>query len=231
MSMLHTEDVDRLLALTSSTDDPVLDEMEAQAEREGFPTVGHEVGAFFRLCARLADADSIFEFGSGFGYSAYWMAPAVGSNGRIVLTEVDEEELDQARTYFEQGGYADRAVFEAGDALEVVERYDGPFDIVHLDHENDRYLDAFEVVRDKIPSGGLVVADNVLHSGEGLSPADLRAVLSGEATPEERPGCSGIVEYYNRVSEDPDFETSVVPVGEGVFASIRKGNSSGANPY
>ena len=219
--MLHTEDVDQLLMLTNPADDPVLDRMEEQAEREGFPTVGHEVGAFFRLCARLTNADSIFEFGSGFGYSAYWMAPAVGSEGRIVLTEVDEDELNQARAYFDQGGYADRAVFEAGDALEVVERYDGPFDVVHLDHENDRYLEAFEVVRDKLPSGGLVVADNVLHSGDEMSPADLRAVLNGAATPEERSSCSGMVEYYNRVSGDPNFETTIIPVGEGVFASIR----------
>lgn len=219
--MLHTTDVDELLTLLNPAEDPVLDRMEDQADREEFPTVGHEVGAFFRLCARLMDAESVFEFGSGFGYSAYWMAPAIGPTGRIVLTEVDEKELEQAREYFEQGGYTDRAVFEGGDALEVIERYDGPFDLVHLDHENERYLDGFEAVREKVSQGGMVVADNVLHSGEGMSPADLRAVLGGAKSPDEGSSLAGIAEYYTHVTDDPEFETSVVPVGEGVFASVR----------
>lgn len=219
--MLHTDDVDELLTLLNPADDPVLERMEEQADHEEFPTVGHEVGAFFRLCARLMDAESVFEFGSGFGYSAYWMAPAIGPAGQIVLTEVDEEELDQARDYFEQGGYADRAVFEGGDALEVVDRYDGPFDLVHLDHENERYLDGFEAVHNKVSQGGMVVADNVLHSGEGMSPADLRAVLDGAHSPAEGSSLAGITEYYSHVIDDPEFETSVIPVGEGLFASVR----------
>nr|WP_224829937.1 O-methyltransferase [Saliphagus infecundisoli] len=219
--MLHTVDVDGLLTLMNPADDPILERMEDQANREGFPTVGHEVGAFFRLCARLMDAESVFEFGSGFGYSAYWMAPAIGPAGQIVLTEVDEDELDQARAYFEQGGYADRAVFERGDALEVIDRYDGPFDLVHLDHENERYLDGFETVREKVSQGGVIVADNVLHSGEAMSPADLRAVLDGARTPDEGSSLAGIAEYYTHVTNDPEFETSVIPVGEGIFASVR----------
>ncbi|WP_114578688.1 O-methyltransferase [Saliphagus sp. LR7] len=221
MSMLHTDDVNEILTLMNPGDDPVLECMEDQANREEFPTVGHEVGAFFRLCARLMDAESVFEFGSRFGYSAYWMAPAIGPAGRIVLTEVDEEELDQARTYFEQGGYADRAVFERGDALEIVDRYDGPFDLVHLDHENERYLAGFETVREKVSQGGMIVADNVLHSGDAMSPADLRAVLDGPHSPEEGSSLAGIAEYYTHVIDDPEFETSVVPVGEGIFVSVR----------
>ncbi|MFB6139850.1 MAG: O-methyltransferase [Halosimplex sp.] len=223
MSMLHTTAVDSLLSLTAPADDPVLDEMEARADSEGFPTVGPEAGAVLRLCARLAGASSVFEFGSGFGYSAYWLAPAVGPDGRIVLTEVDEDELAQARTYFERGGYADRAVFEHGDALSVVGDYDGPFDAVLLDHENDRYVEGFEAVRGKVPVGGVVVADNVLHSSAdpGFGPADLDAVLR-----DEKPETGGsehewMAEYYRHVRDDPDFETTVLPVGEGLFASVR----------
>src|SRR6056297_372430 len=107
-----TEQFARTLAPAS---DAVIEEMDAKADREGFPTVGPAVGGWLRLVARMVDADRVFEFGSGFGYSAYWMAPAVSDDGQIVLTEFDEDELDQARTYFERGGYADRAAFESGD--------------------------------------------------------------------------------------------------------------------
>ncbi len=220
MSLLHTESVDRLLSLTTPEGDDIIAEMEQQAEQSGFPTVGSEVGAFLRLCARLTGAKSIFEFGSGYGYSAYWMAAAIGPGGEIVLTEFDEEELAQARSYFERGGYVDRATFESGDALDVVDRYDGPFDIVLLDHENSHYVEGFDAVRGKISEGGVVVADNVFHSGTDMAPAQLEARLSGE-TPAGNATLDGIAEYYAHVRDDPDFETTAVPVGEGLFVSVR----------
>ncbi|MBX0294597.1 O-methyltransferase [Haloarcula nitratireducens] len=223
MSMLHTESVDRLLSLTSPAADPVVEAMEKRAETEGFPTVGNEVGSTLRLFARLESATSVFEFGSGFGYSAYWLAPVVGSDGTIVLTEVDEDELELAREYFERGGYDDRAVFELGDALDVVERYDGPFDMVLLDHENDRYVDAFEAVREKVRPGGLIVADNVLHTAE-MDPAELERRLTDDAVAEPGSSADELGTYFEHVRDDPDFETTVLPVGEGLFASVRVTN-------
>jgi predicted O-methyltransferase YrrM len=222
VSILHTDAVDEVLSLTALERDEVLSEMEAQAEAEGFPTVGHEVGAFLRLCAWTTGADAVFEFGSGFGYSAYWVAPVVGPDGRVVLTEVDEEELDQARRYFERGGYADRAAFELGDALDVVREYDGPFDVVLLDHENERYVEGFEAVREKVPPGGVVVAENVLHPVE-ITPEDLARRLQGEAALDGGPFLESVVDYFEHVRADEAFETSVVPVGEGLFVSVRTG--------
>ncbi|WP_207588920.1 class I SAM-dependent methyltransferase [Halomontanus rarus] len=221
MSILHTDAVDHILSSTVPNDDTILAEMEERADRDGFPTIGHEVGSFLRLCARLTGARSVFEFGSGYGYSAYWVAPALGDDGQIVLTEVDREELELAREYFERGGYADRAVFEAGDALDVIDRYDGPFDLVLVDHENHRYVDGFEAVREKIAPGGVVVADNVLNSGTEMTPRDLDAYLTGDASADAGSTLEGVTEYYERVRDDPEFETTVVPVGEGLFASVR----------
>ncbi|WP_135304623.1 O-methyltransferase [Haloarcula amylovorans] len=220
MSMLHTESVDRLLSLASPDEDPVVEAMERRARQEGFPTVGHEVGSALRLFARLANATSVFEFGSGFGYSAYWLAPAVGSEGSIVLTEVDEDELELAREYFERGGYEDRAVFELGDALDVVGRYDGPFDMVLLDHENGRYVDAFEAVREKVRLGGLVVADNVLHTAE-MDPEELEIRLTDDTARVPGSPADELGTYLEHVRADPDFETTVLPVGEGLFATVR----------
>jgi predicted O-methyltransferase YrrM len=225
MSLLHTDAVDDLLSTLAGVEseaDPVLAAMEGRADREEFPTVGREVGAVLRLCARLTGATSVFEFGSGFGYSAYWVAPVVGSDGEVVLTEVDADELDQAREYFERGGYADRTRFERGDAVAIVEAYDGPFDLVLLDHENHRYVEGFEAVREKVPVGGAVVADNVLHSSgdPGFDPADLDEVLSGEPAGENAE-LAGIADYYRHVRTAANFETTVFPVGEGLFVTVR----------
>ncbi len=220
MTELVSEAVGRLLRLTAPEMDDVLESMEAQAHESGFPTVGPEVGAFLRLCARLVDAESVFEFGSGYGYSAYWIAPALPSNGQIVLTEVDHDELEQAREYLARGGYDDRAVFEQGDALETVERYDGPFDLVLIDNENHRYVDAFEAVREKVTPGGIVIADNVITATGQFDPEELRAVLEDDHDSADE-NLAGIADYYRHVRSDSAFETVLVPLGEGVTVSVR----------
>jgi len=211
-----TEQFARTLAPAS---DPVIEEMDAKADREGFPTVGPAVGSWLRLVARMVDADRVFEFGSGFGYSAYWMAPAVPEDGQIVLTEIDADELDEAREFLDRGGFADRAVFEHGDAIETVESYDGPFDVVLIDNEKHRYVAAFEAVREKVPVGGAVVADNMIEAGP-LEFEEVRGLLAGDDI-DANEASRGIAAYLERVGEDPAFETGLLPLGEGVAVSVR----------
>ncbi|MEM4782271.1 MAG: O-methyltransferase, partial [Halalkalicoccus sp.] len=86
--MAHlADDVLRFVRATGPERDEILEEMDAYAEEHGFPHVGPEVGGFLRLSAQIADAESVFEFGSGYGYSAYWFAGALPEHGEIVLTE------------------------------------------------------------------------------------------------------------------------------------------------
>jgi predicted O-methyltransferase YrrM len=167
----------------------------------------------------MTDAERVFEFGSGFGYSAYWMAPAVPAEGEIVLTEIDADELDSAREYFRRGGYIDRATFEHGDAIDIVDTYEGPFDVVLVDNEKARYTEAFEAVREKVPVGGVVAADNAIEAGP-LEFDDIRALLAGEDVPASD-ASRGIADYLDTVRTDPDFETGLLPLGEGVAVSVR----------
>jgi predicted O-methyltransferase YrrM len=200
--------------------DDVLREMDERAEREGFPTVGPAVGGWLTLLARAVDAERVFEFGSGFGYSAYWFARALDDEGEVVLTEIDAGELDDARDYFERGGVADRAQFEHGDAIDILERYDGPFDVVLLDNQKSRYVEAFEAVREKLRPGSLVLADNAVTAGV-IDSDDVAALLAGESRPDARDASTGIADYLAHVRDDADFETSLLPLGEGVAVSVR----------
>ncbi|NHN61453.1 MULTISPECIES: O-methyltransferase [Halorussus] len=214
------EETERFVSAMVPDRDDTLREMEAHGEEIGFPTVGPEVGGFLRLAARMVDADRIFEFGSGFGYSAYWFAAALPDDGEIVLTEHDADELDRAREYLARGGYDDLATFEDGDALETVERYDGPFDVVLIDCQKRAYPDAFDAVSEKVAPGGVVIADNAMVSGA----QDFDAILSilegnesGDADEETR----GIADYLLAVRDDPAFETVAIPLGEGIAVSHR----------
>ncbi|WP_115864891.1 O-methyltransferase [Halorussus litoreus] len=221
---LLPEQTERFVRAMAPDRDEVLREMEVHGEEIGFPTVGPEVGAFLGLAAEMVDAERVFEFGSGFGYSAYWFAEALPADGEIVLTEHDPEELDQAREFLDRGGYADRATFEDGDALETIERYDGPFDVVLIDCHKDGYPDALDAVADKVAEGGIVVADNAMESGI----QDFRAILEiVEGGDPDADGLAaddqtlGIAEYLLAVRDDPDFRTAAIPLGEGIAVSCR----------
>lgn len=217
--MVHlTDDVLRFVRATGPQPDETLAEMDAYAERNGFPHVGPEVGGFLRLIARISGAKSIFEFGSGYGYSAYWFAEALSEDGEIVLTEVDKGELEMAREYLERGGYDQLASYELGDALDTIERYDGPFDVVLIDHQKHRYVEAFEAVREKLAPGGVVIADNAMSAEEVVVFEDLLAHVEG-GDPELNEGTDGIAAYLDHVRTASGFETQVLPFGEGIAVS------------
>lgn len=213
------DEAERFARAMGPTPDDVLREMDEKAKSEKFPTVGPAVGGWLLALSRMVDAERAFEFGSGFGYSAYWIARALPPEGEVVLTEIDADELADAREFLARGGFEDRATFEHGDAIEIVEDYDGPFDVVLVDNEKDRYVEAFDAVRSKVARGGVVVADNMMAGPIAFEP--VFALLRGEptdASDRER----GVADYLRRVRGDDGFDTVVLPLGSGVAISHRQ---------
>ncbi|SFS77384.1 O-methyltransferase [Halostagnicola kamekurae] len=234
MTDVLSDEVARFVRAAGPAPDDTLREMDEYAAEAGFPHVGPEVGGTLTLLARMTGARIVFEFGSGYGYSAYWFSRALPDDGRIVLTEIDEDELEMAREYMRTGGFEELAEYELGDALEIVDRYDGPFDLVLLDHQKRRYPEAFDAVRSKVPVGGAIVADNAMTAGSiqfetvleiletsdrdpDRRDADLTADVPNDATDATR----GIATYLATVRDDPAFETIVLPIGEGIAVSYR----------
>ncbi|QLG50505.1 O-methyltransferase [Natrinema halophilum] len=220
MTDVLTDDIARFVRAVGPEPDETLLEMDEYAAAKGFPHVGPDVGAFLRFIARLSDAERIFEFGSGYGYSAYWFADALPDDGEIVLTEVDDAELELAREYMAAGGYDEVARYERGDAMETIETVDGPFDVVLIDHQKSAYADAFDAVRSKLPVGGVVVADNAVTASVVEFDALLEWAEGGSpnGTSEHT---QGVIDYLETVRTDPAFETIVVPLGEGIAVSYR----------
>jgi predicted O-methyltransferase YrrM len=216
--MTVPDDVETFAAAVGPEPDDVLREMDKRADETGFPTVGPAVGGWLQQLVGLVDARRVFEFGSGFGYSAYWFARGLPDEGEIVLTEIDADELDDAREYLDRGGYAEMADFEEGDAIHIVAAYDGPFDVVLIDNEKDRYVEAFEAVREKVPVGGIVVADN-MTAGPFAFETIHRVVVEGGETDDAM--TRGVADYLDHVRADEDFETTLLPLGEGLAVSRR----------
>ena len=193
-------------------DEPVLLEMESYAKEEGFPIVGRNVGVTLEVLARAAGAQRIMELGSGFGYSAYWHARAVGSRGEVHLTDGDPENEARAAEYLGRAGLADRVRFHVGDAVEELRTLDGDFDVIFSDIDKDGYPDAWRAASDRIRPGGLYVCDNVLWYGR----------VAVEDPEDARPHYTEAVLEHNRlVAEDERYVSTIVPTRDGVLVAIR----------
>lgn len=212
-----SEEVQRFMELVGPSPSPVQQEMAAAADEAGFPIIGPEAGGILRILARLVGASRVFEFGSGFGYSATWFAGGLPADGEMVLTEYDPENAERAREYLDRAGVGELATIEVGDACEIVAEYPGPFDVVLFDHEKSRYPEAIPLVESKLPAGGVLVADNMMRG-----PMEFETVLRGlEGGDIGSESAGGVVAYLEQMAAHDAFATTVLPVGNGLAVSVK----------
>lgn len=189
--------------------DPVQQAMEAEGGRRGFPIIGPLVG---RLCATLActiGARTVFEMGSGFGYSTLHFARAVGPGGRVVHTEGDAGLSREARDWMARAGVADRVEFRVGDARDLLRADPGPYDVVFIDADKHQYPECLALAKAKVRVGGLVLTDNTLWSGKVW-----------DAAARDR-DTQGVREYNRAAFSDPALRSTLVPLRDGVAVSLR----------
>lgn len=201
---LHAPELERYLDGLAAPDDALHDEMAALAAELDFPHVGPQGGALLRWLAAGIDARKVLELGSGFGYSAWWLTQAVGRRGYVILTERSKEHARRAKDFLDRAGRGERARIEVGDALETLERLDGPFDLIFNDIDKQSYPRTIELVAERLRPGGLFVTDNTLWQGK---------VASAE-TPDEM---TAAVQSFNRqLGDDARFDTLWLPVRDGL---------------
>jgi predicted O-methyltransferase YrrM len=200
--------IERYLHEWTSPLDPVLREMELFAAEDDFPIVGPQVGQLLHVLARSVRASRVIELGSGFGYSAYWFARAVGPAGRVVLTEYSEERAEQARRFLGRGGLLDRVEFHVGDAIELAAHLEGDADILFNDIDKPLYPRVPAVAGELLRDGGLLISDNMLWFGSVL-----------DEVPRE-PSAQGVKELTRQLFEDPAFETALLPIRDGLSVSV-----------
>ena len=205
-------DIDLYLHELSNPGDPVLREMEVVAAENRFPIVGPQVGCLLHMLVRAVSARRVIELGSGFGYSAYWFARAVGPGGHVILTDTSAERADRAAEYLRRGGLEDRVRILVGDALEIIERIGGQFDIVFNDIDKEHYPQVFDRAASVLRPGGLLISDNMLWFGTVL-----------EQNPTD-PSTRGVKELTRRLYDSAEFDTVLIPIRDGVTVSTYQPN-------
>jgi caffeoyl-CoA O-methyltransferase len=213
LSPVHP-DVERYMTgLAGSTDTPVLLEMEEFARQQNFPIVGRLVGLSLKTLAKSIGAKRVFEFGSGYGYSAYWFAEAVGPDGKVICSDGDPNNLSKAEYFLRQAGLWERIDFRTGLAQTVFQSTQGEFDICYNDVDKGDYPAVWHLARERIRPGGLYIADNVLWHGRVAveNPVDIV------------PGWTDAICEHNRlIFNGPEFDAFINPTRDGVIVARKK---------
>jgi caffeoyl-CoA O-methyltransferase len=190
--------------------DEVLTEMEEKAAKRNIPIVGPAVGRILHQLALTSGAQNIFEMGSAIGYSTIWWARALGDAGRVIYTDGDRKNADEARGYFDRAGVANNINIKIGDALELLSEQTQQFDVIFCDVDKEDYPRAFRVALPRLRRGGLFVADNVLWSGRiaQTKPTDAST--------------KSIQEFNRLLYGSPELFTTILPIRDGVSISVKR---------
>lgn len=191
---------------------PEMQAMEAYARERRFPIVGPAAGQFCYLVARMAGARRIFEMGSGYGYSTAWFARAVQENGGGDVYHVvwDEGLSRRARGHLAALGFEGIVQYRVGEAVAALRETEGPFDLIFNDIDKEAYPDALPVIAEKLRPGGVLIVDNMLWGGRIFDAGD------------RSPGTEGVRAFTRRISGDPGWIVSVVPIRDGLLVALRR---------
>ncbi|MGC2467776.1 MAG: O-methyltransferase [Candidatus Acidiferrum sp.] len=199
------DDVEEYLYALLPKRDAVVNEMEQYAAEHRVPIIGPAVARLLALLAQVSGAKRIFEMGSAIGYSTIWLARAAGPRGRVHYTDGDPANAQRAREYFRKADVSKRIKIEVGDALELLKRTPGKFDLIFNDVDKHQYPDALRVALPKLRRGGLLITDNTLWSGKAARPAapDDAATL-------------GVQEFNRLVYASKELYPVLIPLRDGV---------------
>lgn len=165
--------VDALLDHLVTGDDPVLQAALDASDAAGLPAIAVSVqqGKFLNLLATAAEARRILEIGTLGGYSAIWLARAVGPDGAVVTCEYEPRHAEVARANLDRAGVGGRVQVLVGPALDTLAALSGaPFDLVFIDADKKNNAAYVEwAVRLGRP-GTVIVVDNVIRDGAILTP-------------------------------------------------------------
>lgn len=199
------DDVEQYLYDLLPERDAIISEIEAYAAEHRVPIVGPAVGRLLALLAQISGAKRIFEMGSAIGYSTIWLARAAGSQAQVFYTDGDPVNADRAKDYFRRAGVAKRIKVGVGDALELVRKTPGKFDLIFNDVDKSQYPDALRAALPKLKRGGLFIIDNTLWSGKAARPAAA-----------DDSNTKSIQEFNRLVYANKDLYPVLIPLRDGV---------------
>jgi predicted O-methyltransferase YrrM len=184
------------IALTDA--DRVLKEIEKMTEKEFLPIVGPRKGQILAEAIRKVKPNHVLEVGTLTGYSTILMAKELESKAHLITIEINEDEAKIARENIMRAKLSVATDVIVGDAVKVIPKLTGKFDVVFIDAEKREYLKYLCLAEPKLHKGSIIVADNA-----GIFADEMK-------------------DYLNYVRSSGKYSSKYVPVDEdGLEVSVR----------
>ena len=152
----------------------------------------------------------ILEIGTAVGYSAICFSRYLAEGGKIDTIERDEERISQAKINIKNVGLEDKINIYEGDAVEILPTLNEKYDVVFIDAAKGKYPFFLNEALRMIKPNGIIFADNILYKGY---------VMSDYNKHKQRTAVRNLREYIKEVTENPNIETEILEVGDGLAIS------------
>lgn len=208
------EDIDNYV-VNHSQDEP---ELLQQLTRETYQKIlqprmlsGPFQGRVLSMISKLVNPKNILEIGTYTGYSALCLAEGMQNDGELHTIDINEELFDFQKKYFDKSEYSSQIHQHLGNALDIIPNFDINFDLVFIDADKDNYPKYFDIVINKLNSGGVILSDNVLWSGKVVQ----QLKTDDTAT-------KALLQYNKLLKQDNRIETVMLPIRDGLTISRKK---------
>jgi len=166
---------------------------------------GHLQGRILKMLVRMHRPQRILEIGTYTGYATLYLAEGLPEGGEIHTVEIDDEMEDFIREQFEQSEFKDKIKLHIGDIREILPSLMDVFDMIYIDGDKRDYCEYYDLVFDKVRSGGIILADNTLWSGKVFKKPD----------PNDKQTL-GIIHFNEMIKQDKRIEKIILPLRDGL---------------
>lgn len=195
---------------------PVCNAIEKEALADGVPIIRKEMGNLLKVLLLLKQPQKILEVGTAVGYSSILMSENMPQNCCITTIENYEKRIPVAKNNFKRAGKEEVITLLEGDAMDILKELDGTYDFIFMDAAKGQYINFLPELLRLMPAGGLLISDNVLQEG------DIVESRYG-VTRRNRTIHTRMREYIYTLTHAEQLETSIVPIGDGITLSVKKG--------
>ncbi|MDF2985831.1 MAG: putative O-methyltransferase [Eubacterium sp.] len=212
--MINYDYITEYIRATIKPNTGLLAQLEQYASENHVPIIQPEVAALLKVLGNLNKPSRILEVGTAIGYSSMLFSGFLKPEGVIDTIERNEQMIELARKNIKTAGLQDTINVIAGDALEVLGCLDKQYDMIFLDAAKGQYSEFLEQSKRMLAAGGLLISDNVLY--KGMIATD-ELVVRRKKTIVTR-----MRSFLKTLCQDESFETSIIPIGDGVALSYKK---------
>lgn len=213
--MLDLERLNVYLSSLQQDNTPILNEIEKEALATYVPIIRKDMQQFLKVMLSLKQPRNILEVGTAVGFSAILMATYGPKDCKITTVENYEKRIPIARENFVRANVDDRVELLCGDAEEILPTLDDTYDFIFMDAAKGQYINFWPELCRLSKSGTVIITDNVLQDGDILESHFI--VERRNRTIHKR-----MREYLYEISHDDKYETTILPVGDGVSITVVK---------